>query len=112
MKQISRRRKGKKLQKILQDKLLHTFDFLKPSEIRMAMTGENGADVKLGKVARRVIPYQFECKNQQKFKTLYAFFKQAKRHGKLEPVLVCKMNGEKPVVVIDFEHFFELIKIS
>ena len=30
--------------------------------------------------------------------------------GKLVPVLVMKMNSREPLVVIDFEHFIELIK--
>ena len=59
---------------------------------------------------RRVIPYQFECKNQEKFATLYSFYKQGRKHGRLEPVLVCKMNDNKPLAVIDLEHFFEIIK--
>ena len=33
-----------------------------------------------------------------------------KNSGKLEPVLVMKMNSREPLVVIDFEHFIELIK--
>ena len=44
-------------------------------------------------------------------KTIYDFYNQAyKNSGKLEPVLVMKMNTREPLVVIDFEHFIDLIK--
>ena len=44
-------------------------------------------------------------------KTIYDFYKQAQKNsGKLEPVLVMKMNTREPIVVIDFEHFIELIQ--
>jgi hypothetical protein len=44
-------------------------------------------------------------------KTIYDFYKQASKNSrKLEPVLVMKMNTREPLVVIDFEHFIELIK--
>ena len=73
MKQTSRRAKGKKLQRILREKLLSAFPHLHPADIRVAKTGENGEDLKLSRIAKRLIPFQFECKNQEKFKTLYSF---------------------------------------
>ena len=110
MKQDSRVRKGKKLQRILRDKLLKAFPHLHGYDIKVAKTGQNGEDLKLSRTARRLILHQFECKNQEKFATLYSFYKQGRKHGRLEPVLVCKMNDNKPLAVIDLEHFFEIIK--
>ena len=111
MKQISRRKKGRRLQNYLRSKIMQTFPILRPEDVRVAKNGENGADIKLSKIARRVIPYQFECKNQEKMKTIYDFYNQAQKNsGRLEPVLVMKMNTREPLVVIDFEHFIELIK--
>ena len=65
MKQISRRKKGRRLQNYLRSKIMQTFPILRPEDVRVAKNGENGADIKLSKIARRVIPYQFECKNQE-----------------------------------------------
>lgn len=110
MKQLSRKRKGKRLQNLIRSKLLETFPHLKAEDVRVAATGENGCDVKLSKIAKRLFPYQVESKNQEKFRTLYSFWRQTKKHGKLEPVLICKMNGEKPLAVIDLDHFFSLVK--
>ena len=110
MKQNSRRAKGKKLQKILRDKLLKAFPHLHQGDIRVAKTGENGEDLKLSRIGRRLIPYQFECKNQQKFKTIYSFWDQSVRHGKYEPVLVVKQNSRRSLAVIDLDQFIDLIK--
>ena len=110
MKQTSRRAKGKKLQKIVRDKLLKAFPHLHPIDIRVAKSGENGEDLKLSRIGRRLIPYQFECKNQEKFKTIYSFWDQSVRHGKYEPVLVIKQNSRRALAVIDLDQFIDLIK--
>ena len=110
MKQTSRRAKGKKLQKILRDKLLKAFPHLHPIDIRVAKTGENGEDLKLSRIARRLIPFQFEAKSQQKFKTLYSFWDQSVRHGKYEPVLVIKQNSRRSLAVVDLDQLIDLIK--
>ena len=110
MKQTSRRAKGKKLQKILRDKLLKAFPHLHQGDIRVAKTGENGEDLKLSRIARRLIPYQWECKNQQKFKTIYSFWDQSVRHGKYEPVLVIKQNSRRSLAVVDLDQLIDLIK--
>ena len=110
MKQDSRVKKGKKLQRILRDKLLKAFPHLHPADIRVARSGENGEDLKLSRIARRLIPYQFEMKNQEKFKTIYSFWDQSVRHGKYEPVLVIKQNSRRSLAVIDLDQFIDLIK--
>ena len=110
MKQISRRRKGRRLQNLVRAKILETFDILRPTDVTVAKTGEGGADIKLSKIARRILPYQFECKYQERMATLYKFYKQGKKHGRLETALVCKMNDKKPLLVMDLDHFFDIIK--
>jgi len=110
MKQTSRRAKGKKLQRILREKLLSAFPHLHPADIRVAKTGENGEDLKLSRIAKRLIPFQFECKNQEKFKTLYSFYSQCCKHGRYEPVLVVKQNTRRSLAVIDLDQFIDLIK--
>ena len=110
MKQNSRRAKGKKLQRIVKDKLLSAFPHLHPGDIKVAKNGQQGEDLKLSRIARRLIPYQFECKNQEKFKILYSFYDQACRHGKHEPVLVIKQNTRRALAVIDLDQFIDLIK--
>ncbi len=111
MKQISRRKKGRRLQNYLRSKIMQTFPILRPEDVRVAKNGENGADIKLSKVAKCLVPYSFETKNQEKMKTIYDWLDQADRNsGKLEAVLVIKQNTRRPLVVIDMETFFELIR--
>jgi|TARA_R110000824_G_scaffold45549_1_gene131729 hypothetical protein len=110
MKQISRRRKGRRLQNLVRAKILDTFDILRPTDISVASTGENGADVKLSKIAKRILPYQFECKNQERLSTLHKWFAQSKKHGKLEPILIVKMKASKPLLIMDLDHFFKIVK--
>ena len=53
----------------------------------------------------------FECKNQNKMKTIYDWYKQSsKNSNKLMPSVVCKMNTRQPLAVIDLDDFMDLIK--
>ena len=110
MKQISRRRKGRRLQNLVRTKILETFDILRPTDVSIAKTGENGADIKLSKIAKRILPYQFECKYQERLATLHRWFSQSKKHGRTEPILVVKMNDKKPLLIMDLDHFFQIVK--
>ena len=66
MKSRSAKNKGKRLQNSVRDILLETFQQLEPDDIRSAIMGESGEDIKLSPAARKLIPYSFECKNQEK----------------------------------------------
>ena len=62
MKSRSAKNKGKRLQNSVRDLLLETFNQLEPDDIRSAIMGESGEDIKLSPAARKIIPYSFECK--------------------------------------------------
>ena len=111
MKQKSRKAKGRRLQNFVRDKILKNFPHLRAKDVQCVENYAPGPDIILSKVGRKLVPYQFEIKNQQKMKTVYDFYSQASKNSrKLEPVVVMKMNSRDPLVVIDFEHFLELIK--
>jgi len=110
MKQISRRQKGRKLQTIVRDKLLKAFPHLHPADLKVGKNGSNGEDLKISRIGRKLIPFQFEAKSQQKFKVLYSFYDQASRHGEHEPVLIVKQNTRRALAVIDLDQFIDLIK--
>jgi len=106
----SRKAKGRLLQNLVRDKVQKLFPSLGKDDIRCALMSENGADIKLiSLMARKLIPYDIECKNRQEYKTIYNHYKHAKSHGNLEPLLCLKMNREKTLAVIDLDHFFELL---
>jgi len=103
-------RKGRKLSNLVREKILKTFRHLRKSDVRVAGTGANGPDILLSRIAKRLIPYQFECKAQQRMKTIWKWKKQSEKNTNLDGVLVMRMNGKNPLVVIDMDLFFDLIK--
>ena len=110
MNAIYNSRKGRKLAKLVADKILKTFRHLKKADVRVAGTGANGPDIKLSRIAKRLVPYQFECKAQNRLKTVWKWKKQSDKNTNLDGVLIMKMNGKNPLVVIDMDLFFDLIK--
>ena len=111
MKQNSRKAKSRYLQNIVRDRIVELYPVLTKKDIRTSNTGENGADVRLlTHTAKKLFPYSVETKNVKSYKLLYEAFKQAQRHTNLEPLCVLKGHREKPVVIIDMEHFFKLLE--
>ena len=71
--------------------------------------GMSGEDIVLSPAAKRVIPYSFECKNQERL-NLWKSLEQAESNCEdRKPVLIFKRNRSKVYVAIEFEHFIELI---
>ena len=106
----SRKQKGRRLQNHLRDRLLKAFPHLKAEDIKVAIMSEPGPDIKLSRIAKKLIPYQWECKNQEKMKTIYQWFNQCRRHGNLEPILVIKQNSREELAVLRLDQLIELIK--
>ena len=103
-------RKGLKLQKEVREKILKTFRHLRKSDVRVPGIGVNGADLVLSRIAKRLCPFQFEVKSQQRMKTIYKWKRQSEKNTNLDGVLVMRMNGKNPLVVINMDLFFDLIK--
>ena len=111
MKHLSKRRKSAALQNHVRDMILKSFPHLKPADVVTANHGQTGPDVVLSKVARKLVGVNFECKNQNKMKTVYDWYKQSsKGSNKLMPSVVMKMNTRSPLVVITLDDFMDLIK--
>ena len=109
MKSRSAKNKGKRLQNNFRDLLLETFNQLEPDDIRSAIMGESGEDIKLSPAARKLIPFAIECKNQEKL-NVWDSLKQAEENsGDYDPVLIFKRNRSKTYAVINIEKFIELI---
>tara|TARA_S200002703_G_scaffold156535_1_gene162387 strand:- start:243 stop:599 length:357 start_codon:yes stop_codon:yes gene_type:complete len=112
MKSRSAKNKGKRLQNNIRDLLLETFNQLEPDDVRSAIMGEQGEDIKLSPAARRLIPYSFECKNQEAL-NIWSSLQQAEENsGDYDPVLIFKRNRSKTYAVINIEKFIELINES
>ena len=111
MKIMSKKRKSALLQNLVRDKILKTFPHLKKKDVLTARNGQIGADIILSKVGQKLVGCNFEVKNQQKMKTIYDWYRQAsKGNHKLMPVVISKMNTREPLVILDMNDFFSLIK--
>ena len=110
MKTSSKKGKGRRLQNFVRDRLVTSFPSLEDDDIRTAIMGENGEDIKLSPAARKLIPYSFECKNQERL-NIWGSLKQAEDNcpEDREPVLIFKRNRSKTYAVIEIDEFIELI---
>lgn len=75
--------------------------------------GQSGTDIRLVGEVQKEFPYSVECKNQETW-AVPAWIRQAKENQKenTDWLLVCKRNHEKPVIIMDAEAFFRLLKES
>ena len=109
MKSRSAKNKGKRLQNSFRDLLLETFTQLEPDDIRSAIMGESGEDIKLSPAARKLIPYSFECKNQEKLNIWDALSQSEENAGDYDPVVIFKRNRSETYAIITVKTFIELI---
>lgn len=106
----SRKAKGRMLQCWVRDILLSLYETLQEDDIRSTSMGASGEDIQLSPLARKSIPLSIECKNQEKL-NLWESYEQAKTNAKqYEPIVVFKKNHKKPLVAVDAEYFFNLLK--
>jgi len=110
MKTRSAKSKGRRLQNKIKELLLESFKELEPDDVRSAIMGETGEDIKLSPAARRQIPYSFECKNQEKINIWESLNQAEENSGDYPPVLIFKRNRSKTYAVLELEDFIDLIK--
>jgi|TARA_B100000700_G_scaffold298607_1_gene364650 hypothetical protein len=109
MKSRSAKNKGKRLQNNVRDLLLESFTELEPDDVRSAIMGESGEDIKLSPAARKQIPFSFECKNQEKLNIWDSLQQAEENSGDYSPVLIFKRNRSKTYAVVEIDKFIELI---
>jgi hypothetical protein len=109
LKPASAKSKGRNFQQFIRDLLLGTFKGLEPDDVKSTSMGAQGEDVQLSPAARKMFPYQIECKAKARAQ-VYTWYEQAKSHGKHEPVVFIKQDRRAPLVVLDAVHFIQLIK--
>ena len=110
MKTRSAKNKGKRLQNSVRDILLETFkEQLEPDDIKSTTMGESGEDIQLSPAARKIIPFAFECKNQEKL-NIWSSLEQAENNsGSHTPLLIFKRNRTKTYAVIEFKRLLEFL---
>lgn len=105
----SAKAKGRKFQQYVRDVLLKAFPSLEQDDVRSTSMGAGGEDLQLSPAARKILPYQIECKAKAKSQ-IHTYYKQAQEHGQHEPLVVVKMDRDIPLAVVSLEHLVNLIK--
>ena len=106
----SAKAKGRRLQNWVKAHILFWNPGLIDSDVRTAIMGETNADIKLSSKAFKRFKYKVECKNRKGgFKFIYDCYQQCINHKeKGEPLLIIKMDRQKPLAVVDAEYFINL----
>jgi hypothetical protein len=110
MKSRSAKAKGRKFQQEVRDKIREIFPELELDDITCTMMSQAGTDIILSPAARKKFPYSIECKNQEKI-AIWDALKQADENKKENTfaVVAFRRNHTKPYVVIEMDHFFDLL---
>jgi len=110
VKASSAKAKGRRLQNWFVEEATRAL-LMEPGDLRPAVMGETGEDIKRSPEGRRRFRYSVECKNQEAL-NVWSAMKQAKQNAGLddEPVLVFTRNHEDVYVAVRAVHFLELVR--
>lgn len=98
------------MQQYIRDTILVNFEELTDDDVRSTSMGNGGEDIQLSPKARTFFPFSVEAKNLARI-ACFRYYEQACANAKKgEPIVVMKENGSKPLVLIDFRAFMELVK--
>ena len=111
MKPQSAKAKGRTFQQAIRNLLLKAFPSLEQDDVRSTSMGAGGEDLQLSPAARKLIPYQIECKSKGRSQ-IHTYYAQAKEHGNHEPLVIVKMNRDIPLAIVSLDHFIKLLKES
>lgn len=116
MKTSSCKAKGRNLQKYVRDAFRMKFVSATPEsnlvfeDIESRPMGSSGTDIILTPIAKKVIPFDIECKNVEHL-NIWTAIEQAEANTKegRKTLLVIKRNGVKPYAIIEFDEFMRMI---
>ena len=78
-------------------------------DIRPAIMGETGVDIKLSPYACTIIPFGIECKNTEKL-NIWSAIKQAESNSHRVPLVVFKRNRSDIYCSLKFIELLRLLK--
>jgi hypothetical protein len=109
MKTSSAKAKGRTLQNIIVSHLRDHFG-LSEDDIRPAIMGESGVDIKMSSKSKARIPFDIECKNQESL-NIWSAFSQAVDNSSPErkPLLVFKRNRSEILCCLRFADLISLL---
>ena len=101
--------KGRTLQNEVVLALMQRYS-ISSDDIKPAVMGEFGVDIKLSSYGKHKVPFDIECKNQQNL-PLWGSLAQAEfntEQGRI-PLLVFRRNRSKTYAIIEFDKLLRLI---
>lgn len=116
MKTSSAKSKGRALQNLVVKDLRKAYsldeqvDSLYEGHIQAQLMGASGTDVRLSPTAMEIIPFDIECKNQEKW-SVHSWWKQTTANTKdgRVPLLVMKRNRSEPLVLLSWKDFVRML---
>lgn len=112
MKTSSAKQKGRKLQQVVAKMFLNLFKGkLTEDDVKSTSMGVSGVDVQLSTKAKTLIPFDIECKCQEKI-NIWDSVKQCEANCKDDriPLVVFKRNRSDIYCTLKFEDLLELTK--
>ena len=106
----SNKAKARRLQNLVKEKILELdTSFEDGIDVRCALMGESGEDIKLSNRARQKFPFSVECK-ALKSPAAYNWYDQAKENAaEAEPLVIFKGDNKKPLAIVDLDIFLDLV---
>lgn len=107
----SRKAKSRSLQNKVVELIRTSHPMLSDNDVKPAIMGESGIDIKLSDHARKLFPYGIECKNQESL-AIWSALQQCEENAdkeKLTPLLIFKRNHSNTYVAMKIEDFLKLV---
>lgn len=113
MKPHSAKAKGRRLQTAVAELILERFPELEQDDVRTAIMGESGEDLKFSPAARRLLGISVECKNVEKL-NVWKSWEQCVTNAPdtVSPVLAIKRNRSPMLVVVELNFLLQLIRTA
>ena len=111
MKPASAKAKGRRLQNAVAQAILGLFPSLEPDDVRPAVMGESGSDIKLSPAAARLWPFDTEAKNQERL-NIWAALRQAEANAAegRTPLLVFTRNRGQTYAALPLVDLLDLLR--
>lgn len=111
MKPSSAKAKGRNFQNKVRELIMEYLD-INEHDIKTAVMGESGMDIKLSSSARKKFGYAVECKKVEKINIWKCYEQATENSDDLEPLLIFSKNNSKVLVCFEFKHLLDLVNQS
>ena len=108
MKPSSAKAKGRNFQNKVREMIIKKLG-INEHDIKTAVMGESGEDIILSPAARDLIPFSFECKNQERLNIWESLSQSEDNCGEHIPAVVFKRNRTKTYIALELEEFLKII---